>query len=70
LADGERTLVCSIGRWSLIALMLNSIIGAGMLVFACCVAEVSSRFDETGGLYLYARESLGRFAGLLVGWLT
>ncbi len=50
--------------------MLNSIIGAGMLVFACCVAEVSSRFDETGGLYLYARESLGRFAGLLVGWLT
>lgn len=96
LTGAERGLVRSIGRWSLIALMLNSIIGAGIfglpallaariggwsplscvvagagiVVFAGCIAEVSSRFDETGGLYLYSREALGRFAGLLVAWLT
>jgi basic amino acid/polyamine antiporter, APA family len=89
-------LVRNIGRWSLTALMINSIIGggivglpsilearlgalssiayllagAGVVVIACCIAEVSSRYDETGGLYLYARDALGRFAGLLVAWLT
>lgn len=96
MAESERGLVRTIGRWSLIALMVNSIVGAGIFglpavlaarlagwsplscvvaafaitVFAGCIAEVSSRFDKTGGLYLYARESLGRFAGLLVAWLT
>lgn len=41
-----------------------------MLVIAACIAEVSSRYEETGGLYLYARDAFGRFAGLLVAWLT
>jgi APA family basic amino acid/polyamine antiporter len=89
-------LVRTIGRWSLTALMINSIIGGGIfglpsllaeklgglsplsclgaglgvLVIAGCIAEVSSRYEETGGLYLYARNALGRFAGLLVAWLT
>jgi len=34
-----------------------------------CFAEVSSRFTETGGPYLYAREALGEPAGFVVGWL-
>jgi basic amino acid/polyamine antiporter, APA family len=89
-------LVRNIGRWSLTALMVNSIIGggifglpsildaklgalspiayliagSGVIIIACCIAEVSSHYDETGGLYLYARDALGRFAGLLVAWLT
>jgi len=89
-------LVRTIGRWSLTALMVNSIVGvsifklpadlarnlggwsplscvaagAGILVIAACIAEVSSRYEETGGLYLYARDALGRFAGLLVAWMT
>lgn len=89
-------LIRGIGRWSLVALMVNSIIGAGifglpsllaarlggyaplasiaagagMLVMAACIGEVASRFDATGGLYLYARAGLGRFVGLLVGWLN
>jgi basic amino acid/polyamine antiporter, APA family len=89
-------LVRNIGRWSLTALMVNSIIGGGIfglpsildaklgafsplayliagtgvVIVACCIAEVSSRYEETGGLYLYARDALGRFAGLLVAWLT
>jgi amino acid transporter len=44
--------------------------GAGVLIIAACIAEVSSRYEETGGLYLYARDALGRFPGLLVAWLT
>lgn len=89
-------LVRVIGRWSLTALMVNSIIGgsifglpsllaarigwlsplayllagAGILIIAACIAEVSSRYDETGGLYLYARDAFGQFVGLLVAWLT
>jgi len=42
----------------------------GILIIAGCIAEVSSYYQETGGLYLYARDALGPFAGLLVGWLT
>ena len=89
-------LVRTIGRWSLTALMVNSIVGvsifklpadlarnlggwsplscvaagAGILIIAGCIAEVSSRYEETGGLYLYARDALGQFAGLLVAWMT
>src|SRR5262245_15728521 len=59
-------LAARLGGYSVVASVLS---GAGMLVMAGCIAEVSSRFEITGGLYLYAREGLGRFAGLLVGWL-
>jgi amino acid transporter len=34
------------------------------------VAEVASRFTETGGPYLYARVAFGGFVGGLMGWLT
>jgi basic amino acid/polyamine antiporter, APA family len=44
--------------------------GAAVLIIAACIAEVSSRYEETGGLYLYARDALGQFPGLLVAWLT
>ena len=96
MTESSHGLVRTIGRWSLTALMINSIIGGGIfglpsllaaklgglsplsclgaglgvLVIAGCIAEVSSHYEETGGLYLYARNALGRFAGLLVAWLT
>lgn len=35
-----------------------------------CFAEVASRFTETGGPYLYAREAFGRFVGIQVAWLV
>ncbi len=96
MTESPHGLVRTIGRWSLTALMVNSIVGvsifklpadlarnlggwsplscvaagAGILVIAGCIAEVSSRYEETGGLYLYARDALGRFAGLLVAWMT
>src|SRR5262250_360836 len=45
------------------------IAGCGALTIAAVIAEIASRFELTGGLYLYARDSLGRFPGLLVAWL-
>ena len=85
----------SIGKWSLVLLIINSIIGAGIfglpsrvfalsgvysllafgvcaivvMVFILCFAEVSSRFDKTGGPYTYAYAALGKFPGFLTGWL-
>ena len=88
-------LVRDIRRWDLSAVVLNSIIGAGIFglpaaVFAnvgvysliafllcgllvtliiVCFAEVSSRYADTGGPYLYAREAFGPVVGFEVGWL-
>jgi APA family basic amino acid/polyamine antiporter len=36
---------------------------------ALCFAEVGSRFDRTGGPYLYTRAAFGRFAAFEVGWM-
>src|SRR5580765_5896555 len=45
------------------------IAGCGALIIAAVIAEIASRFETTGGLYLYGREALGRFPGLLIAWL-
>jgi basic amino acid/polyamine antiporter, APA family len=54
------------GRWSPFL-----IVGAGIvsLMIAVTFAEVSSRFDATGGPYLYTRAAFGRFAAFEVGWM-
>lgn len=41
---------------------------AGTGVIVAVFAELSSQYRETGGQYLYARDALGRFAGIQVGW--
>lgn len=46
------------------------IAGAGILVIGLCLAEVASQFQEAGGVYLYTRETLGRFWGIQIAWLT
>lgn len=38
------------------------------LPLAACVLELSSRYPEEGGLYLWCRRAFGDFAGFLVGW--
>ena len=91
----EADLVRGIGRWDLVAIAINGIIGAGifglpskvyaligtysLIAFvACglvvaliilCFAEVSSRFEETGGPYLYAREAYQPAVAFEIGWL-
>src|SRR5262249_22057979 len=45
------------------------IAGASIFVIVLCFAEVGSRFDGTGGPYLYTREAFGPAVGFQVGWL-
>src|SRR6516165_5610399 len=49
-----------IGAWSPLAFVL---MGLASLSVALCFAEVGSRFDGTGGPYLFTRAAFGRFAG-------
>ena len=91
----EANLVRGISRLDLTAIVINTIIGAGifglpssvtaliggysLLAFAVCAliiafvvlcfAEVGSRFETTGGSYLYAHEAFGSIVGFEVGWL-
>lgn len=55
-----------IGGYSLIAFIVCAVI-IGFIVI--CFAEVSSRFQATGGMYLYAKEAFGSVVGFEVGWL-
>jgi amino acid transporter len=55
-----------IGSWSLLAFVVCALI-IGLVVL--CFAEVSSRFQSTGGMYLYAKEGFGSVVGFEVGWL-
>lgn len=92
----EEGLVRGIGRWDLVGVVINSVIGAGIFLLPAkafglignysliafvicafvvvliilCFAEVSSRFTETGGPYLYARTAFGPAVGFQVGWMN
>lgn len=55
-----------IGPYSIIAFVACAIVVALIIL---CFAEVSSRFDETGGPYLYAREAFPPAVAFEVGWL-
>ena len=92
---GPPTLVRGIGPLDLAALVINTVIGAGILglpgrvyglvgdwsllvlagtaaliaAYALVFAELGSRFDRTGGPYLYVATAYGPFAGFSIGWL-
>ncbi|MDX6403874.1 MAG: hypothetical protein QOH70_1329 [Blastocatellia bacterium] len=55
-----------IGPYSLIAFGVCALV---VILIVLCFAEVGSRFDETGGPYLYAREAFGPTVAFEVGWL-
>ena len=55
-----------IGTYSLIAFVVCALVVALIIL---CFAEVSSRFEETGGPYLYAREAYQPAVAFEVGWL-
>ncbi|MGH9957523.1 MAG: APC family permease, partial [Pyrinomonadaceae bacterium] len=55
-----------IGTYSLIAFGVCALV---VVLIVLCFAEVSSRFTETGGPYLYAREAFGPAIGFQVGWM-
>ncbi len=55
------------GVWSLLAFLVCALLVVLMIL---CFAEVGSRFDETGGPYLYARQAFGSVIGFEIGWLA
>jgi amino acid transporter len=55
------------GPYSLLAFVVCALVVA---LIVLCFAEVSSRFSETGGPYLYARAAFGSVVGFEVGWLV
>ncbi len=55
-----------VGAWSPIGFVL---IGLLSLSVALCFAELGSRFDSTGGPYLYTRAAFGDFVGFEIGWM-
>jgi APA family basic amino acid/polyamine antiporter len=56
----------AVGAWSPIGFVL---MGLASMSVALCFAEVGSRFERTGGPYLYTRAAFGRFAAFEVGWM-
>jgi len=56
----------SVGAWSP---WMVAAVGAASLLIALSFAEVSSRFDATGGPYLCTRAAFGHFAAFEVGWM-
>ena len=55
-----------IGTYSLIAFVACALVVALIIL---CFAEVGSRFDETGGPYLYARHAFQPAVAFEIGWL-
>ncbi|HKG59161.1 MAG TPA: amino acid permease [Pyrinomonadaceae bacterium] len=55
-----------IGTYSLIAFVVCALVVALIIL---CFAEVGSRFNETGGPYLYAREAFQPAVAFEIGWL-
>ncbi len=60
------TLAAQIGGWSWIAVMAVAVLA---MLISLSFAEAASRFDRTGGAYLYTRAAFGRFPGFQVGWM-
>ena len=54
------------GSYSIIALIVCAAIS---LIIILNFAEVASRFDKTGGPYLYTLKAFGRFPAYIIGWL-
>src|SRR5262245_42736045 len=54
------------GTYSLLAFAACAVV---VTLAILCFAEVSSRFTETGGPYLYARPAFGATVSFQVGWM-
>src|SRR6478752_2841959 len=54
------------GGWSPLLIVA---VGIASLMIAVTFAEVGSRFDGTGGPYLYTLAAFGRFPAFEIGWM-
>jgi amino acid transporter len=60
-------LALHLGGWSWVGV---SLVGLLAMAVALNFAEAGSRFDSTGGPYLYTRAAFGRFVSFEVGWMA
>ena len=60
------TLALHVGGWSPFLIVA---VGVASMMIALTFGEVASRFDGTGGPYLYTRAAFGRFPAFEVGWM-
>jgi amino acid transporter len=61
------SLALHLGSWSWLAV---GMVGLLAMAIALNFAEAGSRFEGTGGPYLYTRAAFGRFASFEVGWMV
>ncbi len=54
------------GTYSILAFVVCALVIFNIII---CFAEVGSRFDKTGGPYLYILEAFGAFPAFVMGWL-
>jgi amino acid transporter len=59
-------LAANAGAWSP---WMVAAVGVASMLIALSFAEVASRFEGTGGPYLYTRAAFGRFPAFEVGWM-
>ena len=59
-------IAAEIGYWSPFGFIAA---GLASLASALCFAELGSRFEGTGGSYLYIRAAYGRFAAFEIAWI-
>ena len=59
-------LASQVGPFSILIFVI-----CGLLCFAIalCFAEMGGMYQQTGGAYLYARDTFGPMAGFMVGWM-
>lgn len=55
-----------VGSWATLAFVVA---GLGSMLVAISFAEVSSRFDTTGGTYIFTRTAFGPFIGFEIAWM-
>lgn len=54
------------GTFSILAFVVCALVIFNIII---CFAEVGSRFDKTGGPYVYILEAFGTFPAFIMGWL-
>ena len=60
------SLAAQVAGWSWVAVALVALLA---MLIALNFAEAGSRFDGTGGAFLYTRAAFGRFPSFQVGWM-
>jgi len=55
-----------VGDFSVVAFLVCAVFASLIVI---CLTQVASRFNDTGGPYLYARKTFGPVIGFEAGWL-